>query len=162
MKALRWQFGPEDIEPLEAHRQDRRVTGTALRELRKVKPLRQIEIAELMCTADNYSVGYVKCLVATTATDHLVDPDRGKAARGLSPEELSRIEHEMTSQARELRFITESHGRNTLHLVVVVSYLKRLLENTRVSRYLTQRYPEIQAEFQKLVEAKHLADEALS
>jgi transcriptional regulator with XRE-family HTH domain len=138
---------------------DRKVTATAIRELRKVKPLRQIEIAELMCTADNYSVGYVKCLVATTAADHLVDPDRGKDVRDVSPEELSRIEHEMASQARELRFITESHGRNTLHLVVAVSYLKRLLDNSRVSRYLTQRYPEIQAELKKLVEEKQLMEE---
>lgn len=139
---------------------DRRVTGNALRELRKVKPIRQIEIAELLCAADNYSVGYVKCLVATTAADHLVDPDRGKVSRGLAPEDLSRIEHEMASQARELRFITESHGRNTLHLVVVVSYLRRLLENGRVARYLAQRHPEIHAEFQKLAESKQLADAA--
>ncbi len=146
---------PEAIQLI----RDRKVTATAIRELRKVKPLRQIEITELMCTADNYSVGYVKCLVTTTAADHLVDPDRGRDVRGLSPEELSRIEHEMASQARELRFITESHGRNTLHLVVVVRYLKRLSDNARVSRYLAQRYPELHAEFQKLLEAKQLVDE---
>jgi len=43
-------------------------------------------------------------------------------------------------------------------LTVVVAYLKRLTENTRVSRYLGQHHLEIHAEFQKLVEARNLAD----
>lgn len=57
----------------------------------------------------------------------------------------------MESHAAEFKLIEESHGRNALHLVV--GYLKRLTDNARVARYLIQRYPEIQAEFQKLVES---------
>lgn len=56
---------PEAVEIL----RERRTTGIAFRELRKVRPMRQIEIAELMCAADNYSIGYVKCLVAATPTE---------------------------------------------------------------------------------------------
>jgi hypothetical protein len=40
---------PEAVQLL----RDRRATGNALRELRKVRPMRQIEIAELMCAADS-------------------------------------------------------------------------------------------------------------
>ena len=57
----------------------------ALRELRKVKPMRQIEMAELMSPADNYSVGYANCLVAATPADQLVDPDRGRVIPGALP-----------------------------------------------------------------------------
>jgi len=42
--------------------------------------------------------------------------------------------------------------------VVIVGYLKRLTDNARVARYLTQRYPEIYAEFQKLVESRLLTE----
>ncbi len=139
---------------------DRRATANALRELRKVRPMRQIEIAELMCAADNFSVGYVKCLVATSPAEQLVDGERGKEVRGLSPEDVARMEHEMASQSREFRLIEESHGRNALHLVVVAGYLKRLTENTRVARYLSQRHPEIHTEFLKLAEAKGQAENA--
>lgn len=51
----------------------------------------------------------------------------------------------MESHAAEFRLIEESHGKNTLHLVVVVGYLKRIIDKARVVWYLTQRHPEIQA-----------------
>lgn len=136
---------------------DQRATGDALRELRRVRPMRQIEIAELMCAAGNFTVGYAKCLVATTPAEHLIDGERGKEVRGVSPEDVARMEREMESHAAEFKLIEESHGQNTLHPVMVVGYLKRLTDNARVARYLTQRYPEIQAEFQKLVESWSLA-----
>jgi hypothetical protein len=137
---------------------DRKATGNALRELRKVQPLRQVEIAELMCSTNNFSVGYARCLVASTAAEFLVEPEGGKDVRGLSPEDVSRMEHEMESLGREFKLIEDSHGKNVLHLVLVLGYLAKLLENSRVQRYLAQRYPEIQAEFQRLVASRGLAD----
>ena len=137
---------------------DKRATGPALRELRRLKPLRQIEVAELMVSANNFTVGYARCLVATTPADQLTDGEREKEARGLAPEDVARMEHEMASYARELRVIEESHGRNALYLTVVTGYLKRLTDNPRVARYLGQHYPEIQVEFHKQVESRSLAD----
>jgi hypothetical protein len=145
---------PEAVQLLK----DRHHTGNALRELRKVRPMRQIEIAELMCSANNFSVGYAKCLVAASPADLLTDAERGKEVRGLSPEDISRMEHEMESLGREFKLIEESHGKNVLNLVLVVGYLRKILENARVLRYLTQRHPEILSEFQKLVESRGLAD----
>lgn len=137
---------------------DRRATDKAFRELRKVKPMRQIEIAELMCAASNFSVGYAKCLVAATPAEQLLDGDRPKELGGLSPEDISRMEHEMESLGREFKVIEESHGKNVLNLVLVVGYLRKLLDNARVVRFLSSNHPEILVEFQKLVEAKHLQD----
>lgn len=145
---------PEAVELL----RDKKVTGISLRELRKVKPMRQIEIAELLVAASNYSVGYVKCLVAATPVDSLVDAERDKEVRGLSPEEISRMEHEMESLGKEFKSIEENHGKNTLNLVLIVGYLKKVVENNRVARYLANQYPEIAAEFQKLVDTRSLGD----
>ncbi|MFL5329210.1 MAG: plasmid partitioning protein RepB C-terminal domain-containing protein [Gemmataceae bacterium] len=145
---------PEAVQLL----RDRRATGNALRELRKVKPMRQIEIAEVMCAASNYSVGYVKCLVAITPVDQLVDADRGKELNGISPDDLTRMEHEMESQARDFKMIEESYGKDVLNLVLVLGFLRKLVENTRINRYLNQRHPEFHGEFQKLVESRHLIE----
>jgi hypothetical protein len=41
---------------------------------------------------------------------------------------------------------------------VPITYLRRLLDNPRVLRYLAQHYPEIQAEIQKLAEPRSAAD----
>lgn len=145
---------PEAVQLL----RDKRATGNALRELRKVQPMRQIQIAELMCAASNFSVGYAKCLVAASPVEHLVDADRGKEVRGLSPEDVSRMEHEMESLGREFKLIEESHGKNVLNLVLVVGYLRKLMDNPRVLRYLAQHQPEIRVEFQKLAEMRSLMD----
>lgn len=137
---------------------DKRTAAGAIREMRKVKPMRQIEIAELMCAACNFSAGYAKCLVIVTSEAQLVDAERCKDVRGLTPEDVSRMEREMDSQARDFKIIEATHGKNVLNLVLVVGYIRKLIENTRVVRYLSQRCPEIQAEFQKLSESRALMD----
>lgn len=140
--------------------QDGRATSGAFRELRKVKPMRQIEIAELMRAAGNYTVAYVKCLVAATDVEQTVDGNRPRELQTLSPEDVSRMEHEMVQLSRDFRLIEESHGKNTLHLVIVTAYLRKLLENARVLRFLLQNYPEILSEFQKLVDNRTLQEAA--
>ncbi len=145
---------PEAVQLLK----DRRATGNTCRELRKVRPMRQIEIAELMRAAGNFSVGYAKCLVTASPAEQMVDSDRPKEFRGLSPEDIARMEHEVETLGREFKLIEDSHGKNVLNLVLVGGYLRKLLDNARVVRYLSQNHPEILAEFQKLVEAKNLQD----
>ncbi len=145
---------PEAVQLLK----DRQATGNACRELRKVKPMRQIEIAELMCAAANFSVSYAKCLVAASPPEQMIDSDHPKEFRGLSPEDIVRMEHEVETLGQEFKLIEDSHGKNVLNLVLVGGYLRKILDNARVVRYLSQNHPEILAEFQKLVEAKNLQD----
>jgi len=145
---------PEAVQLLK----ERAAPAKAIRELRKVKPMRQIEIAELMCAAANFSHGYTKCLVTATPEDQLIDPCLGKDTNGLTPEDISRMEHEMESLGREFKLIEESHGKNTLNLVLVIGYLRKLLDNARIVRFLSQHYAEILAEFQKLIESRSLSD----
>lgn len=144
---------PEAVQLL----REKRAGADALRELRKVKPMRQIEVAELMCAANNFSVGYAKCLVAATPDDLLNEGER-KDVRGMSPEDVSRMEHELESLGREFKLIEESHGKNVLNLVLVVGYLRKLSENPRIARHLVSRHPEINTEFQRLVETRNLGD----
>ncbi len=145
---------PEAVQLL----REKRATSEAFRELRKVKPTRQIEIAELMCAANIYSVGYSRCLVAASPAEQLIDSERGKDIRGLSPEDISRIEHEMETHGREFKLIAESLGKNTLNFVIVGGYLHKLLDNGRITRYLINHHAEIFAEFKKLDEARTFDD----
>lgn len=138
---------------------EKRANSGSLRELRRVKPMRQIEMAELMCASHNFSAAYAKCLVATTSEDQLVDGNRPKECAGLSADEIARMEHEMATLSKEFKLIEESHGRNVLNMVIVGGYLRKLLDNVRITRFLGQRYPEIAAELRKIAEAKTLSDE---
>ena len=50
---------------------DKQIAPGTLRKLRGVTGVRQIEIAELMVAADNYSLGYVEALILAPPKDQL-------------------------------------------------------------------------------------------
>jgi len=146
---------PEAVELLK----DKHVPAKMIVELRKVKPMKQIEIAEQACLMHTFTAGFVRCQIAVSPAEELVESDTNKDTNGLSAEDIERLEHELETVASEFKMIEESHGTNTLNLVVVTGYLKRLLDNSRVVRFLSQHYRELLLEFQKIVDAKQLGEE---
>ena len=65
---------------------DKNVPPKAIRLLKRVSGVRQIEIAELMVSANNYFTGYAEALVLGTPKDQLVNRDEPKKKEGMSPE----------------------------------------------------------------------------
>ena len=124
--------------------------------LKKMKPMRQIEVAELLTTASNYSVPYVKALFAATHPEMLVNPGKHKLATGLTPEQITKMEKEMEALQRDLKQIEESHGNQVLNLVLARGYVAKLLENGRVARYLDQHHTDICQELESVSESSSL------
>lgn len=143
---------PEAVELLK----ERVVRAATLREMKKVQPMRQIEIAELMANSNNFSVAYARCLLAATPADQLVNTGKPVNNGRMKPEDLSRVQREVETVGREFRLLEDSHGKNTLNLVLVLAYVRKLLDNAAAVRHLSQRYPEVLTEFQKLVDAGDL------
>jgi hypothetical protein len=135
---------------------DRFMSPKAFSFIRKMKPMRQIEVAELLAAANNFGVPYIKALLAATAPDMLIDPDKHKLVGGLTPEEVSRMETEMGVLQRDLKLIEESHGNEVLNLVLARGYLAKILGNARIVRFLTQNYPDIFHELQSVSEEASL------
>lgn len=128
-------------------------TSMALFEhLQKLKPMRQIEAAELMINANNYSVGYATAIVAGTPQSQLADEAKPKRIKGVTPEALARMERELGRLQEQVTSVQESYGKDHLHLTVTKGYLAKLLGNGRVVRYLMQRHPEFLTEFQAIAE----------
>jgi hypothetical protein len=124
--------------------------------LRKLKPMRQIEVGELLVATGNFSVPYAKALLAATHPDMLVDPDKHKIVEGLTPEQVAKMEKEMEVLQRDLTLIEESHGNQVLNLVLARGYLAKLLGNARVARYLGQHHADIFRELQSISESSSL------
>jgi len=124
--------------------------------LRKLKPMRQIEVADLLVATGNFSVPYAKALLAATRSEMLVDPDKHKVVEGLTPEQVAKMEKEMEVLQRDLRLIEESHGNQVLNLVLARGYLAKLLGNARVERYLGQHHTDIFRELQSVSESSSL------
>jgi prepilin-type processing-associated H-X9-DG protein len=124
--------------------------------LRKMKPMRQIEVAELLNATSNFSVPYAKALLAATHPDMLIDPDKHKAVEGLTPEQIAKMEKEMETLQRDLKIVEESHGTQVLNLVLGCGYLAKLFGNARVTRYLDQHHTDIFSELKLISETSSL------
>jgi hypothetical protein len=130
---------------------DKPVTATALKLFRKAKPIRQVDMAHLMVSGNNYTWAYAEALLVGTPTEQLVDGSQRKNTHGISEEEISRMEKEMEALERDYRLYQDQFGENSLHLNAVQRYVKRLLENAKIKRFLGNRYPELLEELQELV-----------
>jgi hypothetical protein len=120
--------------------------------VRRMKPLRQIEAAELLINANNYSVSYASAILAGTPQMQLVETDKPKRFKGMTPEAMARMERELGRLQEAITSIQDCYGKDHLQLTVVKGYLARLLGNARVVRYLMQHRPEFMAEFRAIAE----------
>lgn len=140
-RSLLLDICPEAIALL----QDKHVALKTLALLKKVKPIRQIEIAEIMVAAGTYSLTYARALVMTTAKDQLVNPENPKKIPGIKLEDLTRLEHEMRIQESDFRMLDETYNEHVMALTISRGYLRPLLENGRVVRFLAQHFQELPA-----------------
>jgi ParB-like chromosome segregation protein Spo0J len=129
---------------------DRPITANALRLFRKVSPARQVDMAQLMRSGNNYTKAYAEALIVGTPTELLVNGSKPRPVRGVSEEEVARMKKEMEVLERDYRLHQDRFGENSLHLNASQRYVKRLLENTKVKRFIGNRYPEILEELQEL------------
>lgn len=137
---------PETAELLK----DRRVTAAAFAALRRMKPIRQIEVAQLMVSAHNYSRRFVCMLLAGTRPELLVTPEKVRPPTGISAAEKAMLERETDSLLRQYKAVEASYGTDVLTLSIACAYLERLLANTRINRYLTKHYPDLLKQLQQL------------
>ena len=139
---------PETAELLK----DKHCPINTFQSLKKMAPIRQVEVTELMIAMDNYSVSYSKALLAATPQDQLIDSEKPKNFKGISAEQIAQMETEMAKLHREIKLIEDSYGPDHLNLVLARGYLASLLENEEVSRYLAQNHSEILSEFRRISE----------
>ncbi len=144
---------PEAAEVLK----DKQVALTGFRILKKMKPIRQIEAAQLMVTMNKYTVNYAQSLLAGTSESQLVSGATPKKIKGISREQLDLMERETANLEREVRLVEDSYGEDHLDLVLARGYVTRLVSNERISKYLAQHHEEFLPEFEKITEREAFA-----
>jgi len=92
---------PEVVDLLK----DKSLNPTTFDVLRKMKPMRQIEAADLMSTAGNYTASYAKALLAATRQADLVKSEQPKKVGGLTPDQMTRMEREMETVQQDLKMV---------------------------------------------------------
>lgn len=138
---------PEAAELLK----DRQFSAEISRVIRKMKPTRQVECVELMVSANNITVAYAEALLVATPAAMLVEGKKPAKLAGVSQEQMARMEREMSNLQDQYKMVEQTYGQDVLNLVLARGYLTKLLENTTVCRYLTQRHPEVLEQFENIV-----------
>ena len=145
---------PEAVELLKV----KHITANALRILSKMKPLRQVEVAELLIAANNFTFPYMKALFAATSQDQLCEREKSKKIDEFSVEDMALMEKEMKSLELDFKYYEESYGTNNLKIIQARGYISKLLKNGSIVQYLLKNYSEILSEFQKIIEVSSLED----
>lgn len=144
---------PEAIEFLK----DKPVSAKVFSVLRNMRPLRQIEVAELMVTMNRYTDGYARALLAATPQAQIISEAKPKASKGLTEDQKVLMERESAQLDREVKLAHSAYGADHLLLVVARGYLARLPANPRIVRFLTQQRPEFLTEFRRIAEIDTMA-----
>ena len=124
--------------------------------IRKMKPTRQIECVELMVATNNVTVTYANALLAATPAAMLVTERKPKKLAGVSAEQMAKMEKEMGNLQGQFKSIEHTYGQDVLNLVLAKGYLKTLLDNEAVFRFLSMRHSDVLREFSNLVEVEAL------
>ncbi len=143
---------PEAIELLK----EATVGAATIRKLRRVKPVRQVEIVEMMAMVNNYSAIYCEALIAATSREQLTEDGKARRNPKISADDIARMEREMETLHRDLQMREDSYGRNFLDLVIVRGYLSKLLANGRVVRFFSNNHSDLLDAFQQIVESTSL------
>jgi len=77
--------------------------------LRKMNPLRQIEAAELLINANNFSVSYASAILAGTPQAQLATPQTPKRLKGMTAEAIGRMERELSRLQEAISSIQDSY-----------------------------------------------------
>jgi hypothetical protein len=114
--------------------------------------LRQIEAAELMVNANNYSVAYISAILAGTPQAQLVEANKPKRINGVTPAGGRSDGKGACPASGRDHTDQDTYGQDHLQLTVLRGYVAKLLGNARVVRYLMQTRPEFLSEFQTIAE----------
>ncbi len=139
---------PEAVEMLK----DQHFSANLGSVLRKLKPTRQVECVELMLTANNMTVAYAEALLAATPPHLLVSEKRPRKIAGVTAEQMVKMEREMGNIQGQLKLVEKSYGQDVLLLVLARGYLGKLIDNKAVFRFLSQRQPDVLAEFENIIQ----------
>jgi RepB plasmid partitioning protein/ParB/Sulfiredoxin domain len=144
---------PEAAEMLK----DKQVALTGFRILKKMKPMRQIEAAQLMVTMNKYTINYARSLLAATPNNQLIAGATPKKLSGISREQLDLMERESANLEHEVRLVEDSYGVDHLDLILARGYVTRLVSNERITKYLALHHEEFLPEFEKITEREAFA-----
>ena len=133
---------------------DKIIPRDVFRYLKKMKPVRQLEAANLMVDLNNYSVKFARSIWHASTDKQLIVPIKRPVTQDM--EKLERLETEIASVQEQYQIVEDGYGLKVLNLMLSTTYIKSLLANERVQNYLRNNELEIYQMFSKIIDMENL------
>ena len=130
---------------------DSRVSIAAFAVLKKMKPIRQIEVAEHMRATTTFSGSFARSLLAVTRPEFLLQPEPARKLQASSAAARAMFEQENATLAADFKKMEESFGSDMLLLSISCAYVRRLLSNQKIEQHLEKYHPDVLSTLQALL-----------
>lgn len=125
---------PEAVDLLK----DKAVPEPVFKVLRKMQSPRQIIAAMLMNDQNKFNSNYAKALLEATPAHQLVNRGKPKKATPAILARQARLEEESLALSSEIGSLKEQYGTAMIDMTSMQAYLKRLIGNEAVAKYLRE------------------------
>ncbi len=139
---------PEAVELLK----DKAVPEPVFRVLRKMKAPRQINAAMLMNDQNKFNCNYAKALLDATPANQLVNKGKPKKETPAILARQARLEEESLALSREIGSLKEQYGTAMIDMTSMQAYLKSILGNETVAKYLRELHGPTYDKFKHIAE----------
>ncbi|ACD95125.1 plasmid partitioning protein RepB C-terminal domain-containing protein [Trichlorobacter lovleyi] len=139
---------PEAVELLK----DKTVPEPVFKVLRKMKAPRQINAAMLMNDQNKFNCNYAKALLDATPVNQLVNKGKPKKETPAILARQARLEEESLALSREIGSLKEQYGTAMIDMTSMQAYLKSLLGNDAVAKYLRELHGPTYDKFKHIAE----------
>lgn len=113
--------------------------------LKSVVPERQIAMAQLMHSANNFTQPYAKALLDSTDEKYLV-----RKIKKHSTQDLNKLRMEHQKLEKQFQAAEEHYAKTIFNLTLSITYIRKLLDNSKVVSYLSKHHHDIFLEFERL------------
>ena len=139
---------PEAVDLLK----DKAVPEPVFKALRKMKAPRQITAAMLMNDQNKFNCNYAKALLEATPTHQLVNKGKPKKETPAILARQARLEEESLALSTEIGSLKEQYGTAMIDMTSMQAYLKRLIGNEAVAKYLREFNESFYDKFKEITE----------
>ena len=128
------------------------VTSKSLRELKRVRNARQIQIAQMMKSSNNYSFTFVSSLVSASLPCDFHEGQRKTGKVRMDFSEIRTLEAASDSLEVRAKESLEKYHAQIFDLVTVIGFLRRLMEDDRINGYISRNFAGYYPELKKISE----------
>jgi hypothetical protein len=131
---------------------DKAVPESVFRALKKMKAPRQITVAMLMNDQNKFNSNYAKALLDATPAHQLFNKGKPRKETPAILARQVRLEEESLALSREIGSLKEQYGTAMIDMTSMQAYLKSLLGNDAVAKYLSEFHGPIHDKFKEIAE----------